>query len=161
MRSIIIPFILFSISFLGFSQTTKFKKHNPCSFVIELPSDMKLSKMYDDDVSADYCDYEVRAADGLIIMELHSLLTSRFGFGTIKEAYEAALSGSKLNITYKMQSANFFVISGIDPENGKIVYWKRVMGEQFISDMYIKYDRSRRALIESNIGKIAKSFRSN
>jgi hypothetical protein len=160
MKSLIILVILFSISFLSFSQTTKFKKHNPCSFTIELPSDMKLSKMYEED-SADYCDYEVRAADGLIIMELHSLLSSRFRFSTIKEAYQAALTNSKLKITYKFQSANFFVISGIDPENDNIFYWKRVMGEQFISDMHIEYDRSRRVLIESNIGKIAKSFRSN
>jgi hypothetical protein len=159
MKSAILFFILFAISFISVSQTTPFKKYNPCAFAIELPIDMRMSKMYSD-ASADYCDFQVKMRDGYPIMELHSLLSSRFEFGTIKEAYKAALASSKLNITYKAQIGNFFVISGYNPQNGNIVYWKRVMGRSYVSDMQIEYNRSRKDLIEKNLGRIAKSFQS-
>jgi hypothetical protein len=128
-------------------------------FEIELPIEMQVSKMYSD-VSTDYCDYNVRTKNGIDIMELHSLLKSRFTFSTIREAYREALSSTNLNITYKMQSGDFFVISGYNPNNGNVVYWKRIVGNRFVSDMRIEYSQSRRSLIESNIGRIAKSFRS-
>lgn len=127
-------------------------------FEIELPIDMKMSKMFNE-VSADYCDYQVKTQDGYPIMELHALLNSRFEFGTIKEAYKAALATSKLNITYQVQIGNFFIISGYNPTNGNIVYWKRAMGRLYVSDMHIEYNRSRKDLIEKNIARIAKSFR--
>lgn len=146
-------------SLIGWGQTNKFKGYQSAMFEIELPVDMRVSKMYSD-VSSDYCDYSVRTSGGYTIMELHSLLKSRFLFSTIGEAYREAISSSNLNITYKMQSGNFFVISGYNPENGNIVYWKRILGNRFVSDMRIEYSQSRRDLIDTNIGRIAKSFRS-
>lgn len=128
-------------------------------FEIELPVDMRVSKMYSD-VSSDFCDYSVRTSDGYAIMELHSLLNSRFTFRTIEEAYRSAISSSNLHITYKMQSGNFFVISGYNPDNGNIVYWKRVLGNRYVSDMRLEYSQSKRSRIDSSIGRIAKSFRS-
>ena len=151
---------LLFFSFIGNSQTTTFKKHSPGTFSIELPAEMKLSEMYDQS-SPDYSDFEVKLKDGYVIMELHSLINSRFEHSnTIKELYDAALSSSKLDITYKMTSSNYFVISGFNKENGNIVYWKRVLGENFVSDMHIEYIKSRKNDIEQHIGKIAKSFTS-
>lgn len=141
------------------AQSKIYLNHKPCSFQIDLPLDMKISRMYKE-VSRDYCDYRVRLKDGFSVMELHSMLNSRFEFSSISEAYQSAVSSSKLNITYKMKSGNFFVISGYDPVNGNIVYWKRVLGDSYVSDMIIEYDRSRKGLIEKHIGRIAKSFRS-
>ena len=148
------------IIFLSNAQNTIFKKHNPCSFSVELPSDMKLSKMFSDE-SLDFCDFEVKLKDGTVIMELHSLILSRCEFSTIKEFYEAALNNTELNVTYKTLSANFFVISGINKENGKIIYWKRVVGDNFLSDLHIEYEESQKKKIEPYIGKISKSFNSN
>ncbi len=150
---------LMVFSFIGNSQSTTFKKHSPGQFSIELPVDMKLSKMYDQS-SPDYSDFEVKLKDGYVIMELHSLINSRFEYSTIKELYDAALNSSKLDITYKMTASNYFVISGFNKENGNIVYWKRVLGENFVSDMHIEYSKSRKNDIEQHIGKIAKSFTS-
>jgi hypothetical protein len=159
MQTLFVYLFLTISSLLSSAQPTKFKRHQSPMFEIELPVDMRVSKMYSD-VSSDYCDYSIRTGDGYPIMELHSLLSSRFSFSTIGEAYQSAIYSSNLNITYKMQSGNYFVISGFNPENGNIVYWKRVLGKQYVSDMRIEYSQRRRDLIEPNIGRIAKSFRS-
>ena len=152
--------ILFLIPFLGTSQNTTWKKLTPCSFSLEIPVDMKITKMYEDS-SPDYCDYEVLLKDGYSIMELHSLLNTRFDESTIDGFYQAALEGSKLKITYKMLGSNFFVISGFNQENGNVVYWKRVLGENFVSDLHIEYNESRKSVIEKYIARISKSFTSN
>jgi hypothetical protein len=160
MKFISIFLLLFCINFISSAQNSIFKKHSPCAFSIELPSEMKLSKMFSDE-SLDFCDYEVKLKDGSIVMELHSLVLSRCEFTTIKEYYEAALKASVLNITYKVITGNFFVISGLNKDNGKIVYWKRVLGDNYLSDMRIEYSETQKKNIEPHIGKISKSFKSN
>lgn len=110
------------------------------------------------DPSPDFCDYKVKLNDGYTLMELHSSINSRFEYNTIQDFYTAALNSSTLNITYKMKTKNFFVISGFNKKNGNIVYWKRALGENFVSDMHIEYNKSRKAYIEPFIGKISKSF---
>lgn len=148
------------IPFLGSSQIIPFKRVQPCSFALDLPVDMRIKKMYEDS-SPDYCDYEVKLKDGYTIMELHSLRNSRFEQNTIKGLYDAAVKSSELKITYKMIATNFFIISGINNENGNIVYWKRVLGKNFVSDLHIEYNQTRKAAIEKHIGRISKSFTSN
>lgn len=149
------------IPFLGSAQQlTPFKRVQPCSFAVDLPVDMKIKKMYED-YSPDYCDYEVKLRDGYVAMELHSLLKSRFEQSTIRGLYNEALRSSDLNITYKMLAANFFIISGINNQNGNIVYWKRALGQNFVSDLHIEYNQARKAAIEKYIGRISKSFTSN
>jgi hypothetical protein len=148
------------------AQKVAFKSHNPCSFSVSLPTTFKLvSQNYE--TSPDYCDYEVKLTDGSVIIQIHSLLNSRFSFDDIKKGesdikylYRRALSKSKLDITYKTQKENWFVISGIDKSNGKINYWKRVSGSNFISDLSIEYTKSQALQIEPYIGKIATSFSS-
>jgi hypothetical protein len=147
------------IPFFGSAQLTPFKRVQPCAFAIELPVDMKIKKMYEDS-SPDYCDYEVTLRDGYTIMELHSLNKSRFEQSSIKGLYNQALRSSDLNITYNTLGSNFFIISGINPQNGNIVYWKRVLGQNFVSDLHIEYNQGRKAAIEKHIGRIAKSFTS-
>ncbi len=152
--------ILLLIPFIGTSQNTTWKKVTPCSFSLEIPVDMKITKMYEDS-SLDYCDYEVFLKDGYSIMELHSLLNTRFDESTIDGFYQAALDLSKLRITYKMLGSNFFIISGFNQENGNIVYWKRVLGDSFVSDLHIEYSQARMPAIEPYIERISKSFTSN
>jgi hypothetical protein len=74
---------------------------------------MKMKKMYSDS-NPDYCDYEVVLKDGYTIMELHSLINSRFQQSTIEALYNEAIKTSNLNITYKMVTSNYFIISGIN-----------------------------------------------
>lgn len=156
-RLILLVFVfnLFNV----FGQNTAYLIYEPCSFKVELPSQMKMSKMYEDE-NPDYCDYEVKLNDDFVIMELHSLVKSQFEYNTIEELYNAAVNASELNITYKTVSNNFFVISGFNLENGNIVYWKRALGENYISDLYIEYNTERKKEIEPFLGKISKSFSS-
>lgn len=150
-------FLIYFFSLLGISQNISFKKYKPCSFSIELPVNMKMNKLYSDS-SADYCDYKVKSNDGYAVMELHSLINSRFEENTIKGLYNSAIKSSPINISYKMIASNFFVISGFNKKNGNIVYWKRVLGRNYVSDLYIEYNSKRKADIEPYIGKISKSF---
>lgn len=148
---------------------TKYKSYHPCAFTVSLPENFEMKAMYSDE-SLDYCDYSVTTKDGFKVLELHSLLNTRFGFDLqgdflqgdfIEKAFNFELKESKLNITYKSQHDNWFVISGTMPENGNILYWKRVFGESFISDLYIEYPKSRALDIEPYIGTISKTFVSN
>jgi len=136
-----------------------YKSHSPCTFSVSLPSSFKLQAMYDDK-SPDYCDYSVKTKDGFEIIQLHSLLSSRFEFSSIKELYDAAVKKSELDISYKTQKGNWFVISGIKKENGNTVYWKRVSGNSFISDLHIEYPKSRESEIALYIATISSSFSS-
>ena len=148
------------ISILSNAQNSPFKRVKPCTFGVDLPVEMKINKMYND-YSPDFCDYEVKLNDGNVIIELHSLLNSRSEFNTITELYYKALKSSKLRITYKMVASDYFVISGINNENGNIVYWKRVLGQSFVSDLNIEYNQSRKSAIEKYIARISKSFTSD
>ena len=151
--------IIFLFPLFSKSQNIAFKKLNPCTFSIEIPIDMKMKKMYSDS-NPDYCDYEVVLKDGYTIMELHSLINTRFQQSTIEALYNEAIKTSNLNITYKMVNSNYFIISGINKENGKIVYWKRILGQQFVSDLHIEYNQNKKLGIEKYIGRISKSFTS-
>lgn len=133
--------------------------HSPCLFEVSLPSTMKLEAMYDD-VSSDYCDYHVKGKPGDLFLEFHSLLNSRYEYDNIKDLYEIALKTTKLDINYKAQKGNWFVISGTNKSNGNTVYWKRVWGEMYVSDLHIEYPKSKASEIEPSIGTISNSFKS-
>ena len=133
-------------------------KYNPCSFSVELPTELKLSNV---DATPDYCDYEVTLKDGSKVIELHSMNLSRFELSTIEELYGVAIKNTQLNITYKTLKDKFFVLSGINKENGKTFYWKRIIGDNFVSDLQFEYDQSQKNNIEPYISKISKSFNSN
>ena len=60
-----------------------------------------------------------------------------------------------------MVSSDYFVISGINNENGNIVYWKRVLGRSYVSDLHIEYNQTRKSTIENHIARISKSFTSD
>ena len=160
MKQFLLLIIALLFSLLCDSQDISFIKHKPCSFSIELPSDFNI-KETNNYASPDYCDYDVQLKNGGVEIELHSMLSSRFEWGSIKELYNAALQDSTLNVTYKSLTKNYFVISGINKENGDIVYWKRVAGQNFISDMYIEYDQTEKPIIEKHISHISKSFTSD
>lgn len=136
-----------------------FKSYTPCAFSVSLPSNFKLQQMYDDK-SPDYCDYSVKTKDGLEIIQLHSLLSSRANGSSIKELYDAAIKKSEFDISYKTQKGNWFVISGTKKDNGNIVYWRRVSGNSFISDLLIEYSKGQESEISPYIAKISNSFTS-
>lgn len=160
MKQFAIIALLFLSPLLVQSQNMTFKKAHPCSFSIELPADMKLKKM-EEESNLDYCDYEVLLKDGSSVMQLHSLVNSRFEYDTIEGFYDAAVQSSELTITYKTVAANYFVISGVNNKNKNIVYWKRVLGPHFVSDLHIEYSPSKKSVIEKHIRRISKSFTSD
>lgn len=149
--------------FLGLSQGTKFKKHAHYGFTVELPEEMRLRKMFDEvspEASLDYGDYEVIFKDKDIRIEFHSLIVSRYGCLNVQECYDMALNESNLEITYKYLGENYFVISGINKNNGNIYYWKSLVPDDpfYIHDMVIEYNEKRKSYIEKYIGRISKSF---
>lgn len=156
-----LPILLFIISIFNcaFGQNVDYVKYNKGQISFELPKHMKLKNMYEEP-TPDSKNFEVITGDANIIIELHSLISSRFPCEGIQDCYSAALSGTKLNVTYKMKSNNYFVISGFNKHNGNIVYWKRVVGEWYISDLHIEYNPLKKNKIEPYIGQISKSFKS-
>ncbi|MEI6851377.1 MAG: hypothetical protein WCL06_00985 [Bacteroidota bacterium] len=159
MKHLVVLAVLLFLASNVRAQNMTYQTYAPCTFSVELPSTMSLSKMYEDE-SLDHCEYEAKLPDGFVVLEMYSLLSSRFDYTSVQELYDAALKASELNITYKMKSENYFVISGLDKKSGNIVYWKRCMGANFISDLYIEYDTNRKKDIEPYIGWISKSFTS-
>ncbi len=135
----------------------------PCSFSVKLPVDFEITPMYEEEEpNADYCDYEVKTPGIFISFEVHSQLKSRFENTEIDSLYKAGLLGSPdKTITYKMKKDNWFVISGQNIETPDFFYWKRVAGENFISDMYVVYEEKDKKELEKYIEEIGKSFESD
>lgn len=134
-----------------------YSNHKLLTFSIKLPSSFKVEPMYSDN-NYDHCDYSVKTSDGFEIMQLHSLLSSRFQYNDIKEFYKAALNKSSDDITYKTQKRNWFILSGYIKGSGNIFYWKRISGNQYINDMRIEYPKERANQIEPFISEIQLSL---
>lgn len=139
------------------AQQDNYVDYKPCAFSVSLPATMKPEKMYEDN-SPDYCDYEVKTKSGVRI-ELHAISRQRSETDDLNDMYSEAVQHIDMDISYKTILGNYFVISGTDNRTGHIVYWKRVLGNHFISDMRIEYGKSNKSAIEPHIGKISKSFR--
>ncbi|MFN8263765.1 MAG: hypothetical protein U0T07_09585 [Chitinophagales bacterium] len=153
-------FLIINIFSQNSNASTQYKKHTPCTFSVSLPIQFKLINEYPGDNNPDICDYLVKTKSGLSLIKLSSLIMSRFEFITIKDFYKEAINKSDLNIVYKIQKANWFVISGTKKNNGNIVYWKRVVSANFVSDLYIEYTQSQKKEIEPFLSKISTSFTS-
>jgi hypothetical protein len=137
-------------------QTIKFEDQSTDKYTVSLPNSWKIEAMNEE--SLDYCNYEARLPDGTKILELNALLNTRFDTDNIQDLYNASLSKTELKVTYKLQKDNWFVISGVDKVTKNIVYCKRVLGEQFVSDLRFDYPKSKEAEVGPSIGRIAKSF---
>ena len=149
----LISIIFIVIANIGLAQTS-YKLLDECSFSVMIPTSFKITLL---DSSPDYCDYEVSKES--LKIELNSLNTSRFEYVEIQSLYQEAVKNSKIKISYKVQKSNWFIISGTK-DNGNIVYWKRVVGDNFISDLYIEYNSIQKHLIEPHISKMSSSFKS-
>lgn len=114
----------------------KLVTHKPCSFEISLPENFELIKMYEDD-SPDYCDYEVQTNIPGIKLEIHSMLTSRYGVSDLDELYDANIKNADYEVLGSKKLEDGFYISGKD----KNVYWYSLtkIGNQFISNFYLEY----------------------
>ncbi len=139
-----------------FSQTTAFKNYHPCSFSISLPVNYVFKNMYEE-TSADYCDYEVKFKEKGILLEAHSLLSSRLETTDIDALFDEAKANKDITISYEFKSEHFYVLSG--QKDGKIFYQKRYVGNNYIADLEIEYLPSQKNVIEKYIGKISNSFK--
>jgi hypothetical protein len=138
--------------------TVEFLDQSSYKFSVSLPISWNMEEM--NEASLDYCNYEVTLPDGFKAIELHALTNSRFNWNNIQDLYNASLKAVEMDITYKTQKDNWFVISGIDKKTKHIVCWKRVLGEIYVSDLSIEYPKSREAEIAPFIGRISNSFTS-
>ena len=151
--------VTLSIAFSNSFSQTPFKKHHPCSFYISLPKGFTI-KPIEQESNFDYCDYKVKTADKVEVMQLHSLLASRYMKSDIGTLYSIELKMEDINIAYKIQKANWFVVSGTDKKTGHLLYRKTVVGERFVSELRIDYSPKQAAKIEPFIPRIAASFSS-
>jgi hypothetical protein len=148
---IVLAFLLLSFSV---KSQTIFKTYKHCYFEVSLPTTFKLSREFDDG-----CDY-VASLRGKQYVEIHSSELGRFELSTLDEFYAAAVKNRSINITYKTKGTNWFVISGIDVETKNLIYWKRIITRNYVSDLRFEYPSSAKNDIEMHIGKIAASFKS-
>lgn len=139
-------------------QTIEFVDQSTYKYSVSLPSTWKVETLYEE--SLDYCNYEASLPDGTKVLELNAMLNTRFDSDNIQDLYTEALEGTALKITYKLQKDNWFVISGIDEATKNIVYVKRVLGEQYVSDLRFTYTKSEESRVAPYIGRIAASFES-
>ena len=156
--------IILSIILFGINTCTaqvNYTSHHPCSFDIKLPSSFIFENMYGEDDNLDVCDYHVKWRNDEVLIEVHSMNKFRFDYSTIIESYNHAIKNTEYTISYKTQKNNWFVISGINVKNKKIIYWKQVLGENFVSNLYVEYPSDKKELIEPYIGEISKSFSSD
>ena len=151
--------IILAFAFNGSIAQSKFKNHHPCSFSISLPASFSIKPM-EIESNFDYCDYKVNTAQKIEVMQLHSLLASRYMDSDIKTLYAIELKAEEIDIIYKLQKANWFVISGTDKKTGHLLYRKTIVGERFVSELRIDYAKDQARKIEPFIPKIAASFSS-
>jgi hypothetical protein len=136
-----------------------FKYHNPCSFSVELPSFMVLSEMYNDQ-NPDYCDYEVILLNGFKIIECHSMLASRFPNPSISDSYLFELKSHDSGLLFSELYQNSYIVASVHPENGLIIYQKRIAGRQFISDLIIIVPEPVHTRFKQHIDRILHTFSS-
>lgn len=128
----------------------------PYKFDLDLPRSWKLFRLGEE--TLDYCDYEATLPNGIKVLDIGVLLNTRFDAENIGDLYAAALKLETVDISYKLQKDNWFIISGIDKKTKNIIYWKRVFGEMYVGDLHFEYPKTREAEIAPHIGTIAKSF---
>lgn len=109
-------------------------------------------------VQGDYCEYFVKTNEDLEKFYIRSQISSRAGFNNIQESYKEAIIDFNLNIVYKIQKANWFVIHENNKKNGNIIYFKKIAGDSFVSILYIEYKKSTKKEIEPFLSKISTSF---
>src|SRR5207253_11291240 len=120
-----------------------FKHYKPCTFSISLPSTFTIRPI-EKESSPDYCDYVIKIK-GKAIMQVHSLVKGRFMHTEANELFADELKDTSINIVYKIQKDNWYVISGKRKRGGNNVYSKLIVGEYFISDFTIEYADKDRA----------------
>ena len=139
-------------------EVLEYQSHSIGSINVDLPVNFSIEKMYDDS-SPDYCDFSIKM-DNMEIIQIHSLLKSRFETTSLNELYESAINNSEIEISYKTQKDNWFVVSGVNYLNQNIIYWKRIVGDMYISDIKFEYPEELKSQIDPIIGTITKSFTS-
>lgn len=139
-------------------KTAYLKTFSGTGFSVSLPTSLNITPRFDDKSTT--CDYRVTNDKGVELLQLKSLLNSRFETTDIEELYQAALAQSNVDIAYQQQKSNWFVISGYDRNTGNVIYWRRAVGNRYISDLRMDYPKSSEADIYPYIASISKSFTS-
>lgn len=144
---------------LDSSLPVHYTTHTALGITVDLPDHMKLVNQ-NDEVSMNYCNYEITLEDGFVIGEINSLTNGRFEFVDVEDFYDQGQRNTAISISYKVQSDNWFVISGTHNRTGNITYWKRIIGEPYVSDLEFEYPAERRGEVEGYLGRISQSFKS-
>jgi hypothetical protein len=85
---------------------------------------------------------------------------SRYSEESIKNLYYGDLNNDRYTITYKTLQSSWYVVSGVNLNNGKIFYKKVYysINESEVRNMILEYPSTRKSQIDPLISRIQKSF---
>jgi hypothetical protein len=136
---------------------TQWKRIDGCSFSMRIPISFKTkrSKPARTQNPSD-CNY-YGLVNGDKVFDIYSSSASLFDSQDIDTLYKMAVDYSKFTIRHNEQKGNWFVVSGVNPETGNNIYWKRTIGREYITDLYFDYPKEKAAEVEPFIEGIAVS----
>jgi hypothetical protein len=135
-----------------------YTEHAPCSFHVSLPETWKLEPFNGVGNDGPACNYEALTEKGDKVLSVSSMKHAEFETNSMDSLYAMAIEYSKFPISSQSRNGNTFVLRGTNPETGNTVYWKRVVGKAFISDLYFDYPKNLEQDIAPYREKIAASF---
>lgn len=142
---------------LSCDQNSEFTTQNVCDTSITLPSSYTLVNE-NNTLNNDYCDFIVNTKDKYIDFYLSALIVGRFNISSLSDAYYLAMKEINLDISSSKKSSNHFVIVGRHKVTGNIIHWKRIIGNRYVSDLYIEYDSDKNFDLANEVSFIVDSF---
>lgn len=161
--------ILFTIVLVTFTNELTAQNNEACSqsktfFYVDTPSDFSISCVYGcEENTMDYADYKISYQDTLNYITTSSYNLERIPCTSVKECFEEQLLAwsETINITYKLQKNNWFVISGIGKNSGNIFYLKGYYGVKYFSKIKFVYPQEIKNELKDYVSEISKSFSGN
>lgn len=137
---------------------TQWRRTDGCSFSIRIPAGCKLKKQeIAEGQNPSDCNY-AGTLNGEKAFHIYSSPADFFESQDIDTLYKMAVDYSKFTIRHQEQKGNWFVISGVHPETGNDIYWKRVLGRKYITDIYFDYPKEKAEEVEPFVEGMAVSL---
>ncbi len=164
--SLVILFTLISVTFTNevTAQNNEAYSQSKTFFDVDMPPDFWISCVYGcEENTVDYADYKISYQDTLNYITTSSYNLGRTACSSVQECFEEQLLAwsETINITYKLQKNNWFVISGIGKNSGNIFYLKGYYGVKYFSNIKFVYPQEVKNELEDYVSEISKSFSGN
>ena len=153
-----------SLLFMGFaSQAQDAYAQSKIYFELTLPREFSVHPVYGENSNTlDYSDYSIQfnGHEDYITTSTYGL--GRVGCGSEQQCYEEQLKEweKTIDITYKVQKDNWFVISGIGKYSGRVFYLRGSFGDKYMSTLRFAYPPEDKEEVEKYLPLLSKSFQS-